>query len=170
MDKEQYIKGMLDPKSRNYDRNKGLNADSLEQALNKATAYTRTLPDKDNNIWERMPGSSDDADQYGNILKPKNSNIWQEPVLTEEDCAIYEGIHIHSSTNPMGLHSHLKGGKLGGAHGHGPSNRMGQHTHKDIPTDAANYNRGYTIDGDHIHPMNSNKPCGPHNHSNETFG
>ncbi len=101
---------------------------------------------------------------------PSPGKHWNYPPVTDEDKAIYQGLHIHTESNPLGLHTHLKGGKLGGGHTHSPQNRVGGHTHKDIDLKDAKYPRGYSIDGHHVHHHNENKPGGPHTHHPENFG
>ena len=105
-----------------------------------------------------------------NDIVPSPGKQWTYPPVSEEDKAIYNGLHIHTQTNPLGLHTHLKGGKLGGGHTHSPQNRLGGHTHKDIDVKDIKYPRGYSIDGHHVHDFNENKPGGCHGHHPENFG
>lgn len=119
--------------------------------------------------WPRVSDSAEPGDEYGHAVKPQGQP-WEYVPVTEAEKAIYNGLHIHSESNPLGLHTHLKGGKPGGAHTHSPQNRLGGHTHKDIDFKDKAYPRGYSIDGHHYHGHNENKPGGCHNHHPENFG
>lgn len=152
-------------------KNKGISYDSLIEALDKvestskdpnfercttANDYYKTQGSKNT---PKDPGTSDPSDPFAHIIKP-TSKVWEKPILTAEDEAIYYGLHIHSSTNPFGLHSHFPGGTLTGAHTHGPVNKYGVHTHKETvdpygPT---------MLDGKHVHKLGANAPCGKHVH------
>jgi hypothetical protein len=106
------------------------------------------------------PGT-DIADPYGSQIKPKGVPVWDKPPVTPEEEAIYFGVHIHSESNPLGLHSHVPNGTPSGGHTHGPSNRFGSHNHNQD---------GYgTVDGSHTHEQGVNMPCGPHVHCPENF-
>ena len=154
IDRDKY---MQDSNSRGYDKNRGFNADSLENAMTKANA--------DCDKWPRLPGSSDDIDS-----DLAQDNSWKEPVLTEEDKAIYMGLHIHNDpTNPLGLHTHVKGGKLSGGHVHSPLNRFGSHHHREIDTTKTYTNKMYSLDGNHSHEY-QNAPSGGHEHHPSNFG
>ncbi len=118
--------------------------------------------------WPRVSDSAEPGDEYGHAVKPASKH-WESPPLSEADKAIYYGYHIHSESNPLGLHTHLKGGMSGGAHTHGPQNRLGGHTHKNIDLKDKQYPGGYSIDGHHYHDYNENKPGGPHTHNPENF-
>lgn len=149
---------------------------ALNQVLKNASSavrspgfYNRMKADvegEDETKWETNPEDVSERDH----LVPADGKYWAYPPITEEDKAIYYGLHIHSASNPFGLHTHVKGGKLSGAHTHSPQNRLGGHTHKDIDVKDKKYPRGYSIDGHHYHEMNENKPGGPHGHHPENFG
>jgi len=157
---ENFIESCLDPRKRNMDRNRGLQADGFSAALKKAGAdYT----DMDEEGVRRNPGT-DIADPYGSQVKPKGVPVWDHPPLTPAEEAMYYGVHIHSESNPMGLHSHVPGGSPGGGHSHGPQNRFGSHHHKtETPL------HGISLDGSHTHD-GANHPDGTHSHCPENFG
>jgi hypothetical protein len=113
---------------------------------------------------QRQPGT-DVQDPYGSVIKPKNVPVWTKVPETEAEKSLYIGNHLHSETNPMGLHSHVIGGKLGGGHSHGPASPHGVHFHGEMPKYG-----GKTLDGRHVHPINENKPTGGHSHSPASFG
>lgn len=112
-------------------------------------------------------------EEFGNVLakikpsvkvkKTKDNPSWNNVPLTPKEESIYFGVHIHNESNPLGLHTHIIGGKLGGGHSHGPQNRFGDHTHK---IDKFLY--GTNLDGSHTHDM-SNCPAGAHDHIPENF-
>lgn len=108
------------------------------------------------------------------VMNSQNLDIyWDKAPETDEEQHLFYGYHIHSKDNPYGLHTHIKGGKLGGAHRHGPQNRLGYHTHavdiRELPDsfliapDSPIY-----LDGPHEHYMQS--PDGSHNHNPYNFG
>ena len=133
--------------------------------------YNRVKADDDDasEVWPRVSDSANPGDERGHAVIPQGKQ-WDSVPVTEKDKAIYDGLHIHTQSNPTGLHTHLKGGKLGGAHTHGPQNPLGGHTHKDIDVKDIKYPRGYSIDGHHYHGHNENKPGGCHTHHPENFG
>jgi hypothetical protein len=153
---DDFVEQCLDPSKRPLDRNRGLQADSFSEALKRSSG--------DSYMKEGVPRTpgTDIADPYGSQVKPKDVPVWTKtPVSPEEEMAYY-GLHIHDESNPLGLHSHVMGGKPSGGHSHGPQNRFGSHTHKES---------GYGIvDGSHTHEAAVNMPCGPHNHCPENFG
>jgi hypothetical protein len=121
-------------------------------------------------VWPRTSDSAEPGDELGYEVKPEGES-WDAPPVTEAEKAIYYGLHIHSQSNPTGLHTHMKGGKLGGAHTHGPANRLGGHTHKDISFKKdGRWPRGYSLDGQHMHDYKANMPAGSHVHCVENFG
>jgi len=142
------------------DRKHGFNEEALDASLKQAHGS------HDEGHWSRTLDSSDPGDPFGYSLKPQDVKVWEKTPITEEEKAIYAGLHIHTESNPLGLHSHLPGGKLGGAHTHGPSNRFGSHTHADITDDY----EIYSVDGKHTHEYGVNKPCGEHQHHPNSFG
>lgn len=89
---------------------------------------------------------------------------WNQLPSSNEEKAIYYGLHVHSQSNPYGLHTHVIGGKLGGGHTHGPNNPKGQHYHGD--SDNPHYHQ---TDGGHEHPIGHNLPCGSHEHCPSNF-
>jgi len=98
---------------------------------------------------------------------------WTKVPETESEKALFYGYHIHSKDNPYGLHTHMPGGKLGGAHKHGPQNRLGLHTHTVDTTELDSQflfsaQSPVYIDGPHEH--GSNMPDGGHNHNPQNFG
>lgn len=158
----------------------GFNPDAFDNALKKAQAlsnddifkrsatakdYEKVVDDKDG-YWDRTGDSSDPGDPFGYEIKPKNVRVWEKIPVTEEEKAIYNGLHIHTESNPFGLHSHFPGGTLNGGHTHSPSNRFGVHTHADIEDEDGLY----SVDGQHTHERGENMPCGPHKHVPENFG
>ena len=176
---------------RRLDKNKGFMADAFEKALIEANLnnqdpnfdrfamaedYKKTRGRNYNYypeggdmrspeaIWPRMPGSSDSGDPYASKIKPNNP-VWDHVPATPQEEAIYYGVHIHSQTNPLGLHTHIPGGKPGGAHLHTPGqNPFGVHHHRDVDPSQITNTTGFTLDGDHTHEPGENKPCGAHIH------
>jgi len=110
-------------------------------------------------VWPRLPGSSDTGDPYGYLVKPNANSKWTKPPMSDEDKALYYGVHIHTESNPLGLHTHNPGGPLEGGHTHGPQNRFGEHTHTGTSS----------IDGKHTHE-GKHYPDGCHEHRPEHFG
>jgi|KBSSwiStaDraftv2_1062776.scaffolds.fasta_scaffold00065_16 hypothetical protein len=119
-------------------------------------------------FWPRTSDSAEPGDEHSHIVKPQGKE-WTYVPVTEEDKAIYDGLHIHTQSNPTGMHTHLKGGKSGGAHTHSPQNPLGGHTHKDIDVKDRTNPQGFSIDGHHYHDYNENKPGGQHTHHPENF-
>lgn len=119
----------------------------------------------------------DTSDRGGlNSVITHHPNAWTKPPETEEDKAILEGWHVHTSNgehskgNPYGLHQHSKSGKLSGAHMHGPANPQGKHTHKaDIDMTTENINKPISISGAHKHE-NPFLADGGHWHVLEDYG
>ena len=140
----------------NWDRNRGLQHGSFSEALKRANADIYH-----ENDGVRRNSGTDIMDPYGSLIKPKGVPVWDHAPINEKEEAIYFGLHIHSESNPLGLHTHVIGGKLSGGHSHGPQNRFGAHSHtKD----------GYgLVDGVHTHD-GANCPDGGHNHVPENFG
>lgn len=145
-----------------WDCNRGLHHDDFSSAMKKAHADGIAPADEMEGGVRRMPGT-DIADPYGSQIKPKNVPVWNHPPLTSAEEAVYFGVHIHSESNPLGLHSHVVGGKLSGGHNHGPQNRFGAHHHK---TEKSLY--GISLDGSHVHD-GENCPAGSHNHCPDNF-
>lgn len=159
---EDYIDKCLNPNKRHIDRNRGLQADHFSQALERASGKYKMNDELGEGGVRETPGT-DIADPYGSQIKPKGVPVWDKPPMTPEEEAIYYGVHIHSESNPMGLHSHIPGGKPSGGHSHGPQNRFGAHHHKN---EKALY--GITLDGSHTHD-GDNYAGGCHNHMSENF-
>lgn len=147
-----------------WDRNRGLQHDSFSDALKRAQADYGEQPDELGEGGVRKNPGTDIADPYGSQVKPKGVPVWEKPPMSSEEEAIYFGMHIHSESNPLGLHTHVKGGKPSGGHSHGPQNRFGSHHHK---KEAPLY--GISLDGSHVHD-GENAPAGSHNHCPENFG
>jgi hypothetical protein len=153
MGKETYI-----PRRR-FGKDLGINAASLSDACDRAAHA-----DEDQSYWPRTPGSSDSGDPYGSMVKPKGVPVWSKKPSGDAEWAIYDGLHIHSESNPLGLHTHIIGGTMSGGHSHGPQNRFGLHHHK-----KEKINFGADIDGTHVHD-GANHPDGKHGHRPENFG
>lgn len=146
-----------------WDRNRGMNLSDFYDAMDAAKAS-----DDPQNIGDlyMKPNCHKNGvtreDPYGHSVKPK-SKTWDHPPATPAEEALYKGVHIHSESNPLGLHTHVPGGTLAGGHSHGPSNRFGTHHHKEIPGDMAD------TDGHHEHG-GVNYPDGSHDHHPDNFG
>lgn len=121
--------------------------------------------DDDGGQGQRQPGT-DVQDPYGSAVKPKGVPVWKKKPETEAEKSLYYGDHIHDESNPLGLHTHIPGGTLGGGHTHGPDNPHGQHYHGEGPRQYG----GRTLDGRHIHKVGVNMPCGGHEHTPQNFG
>lgn len=165
-------------------KNKGFLGDNLQKALERsgnlashkdfdsfATAqdFKKIVGNEGENtyeeeFWPRLPGSSDTGDPYGYKIKPEVNSKWTRPPSSDEEKALYYGVHIHTESNPLGLHTHNPGGKLSGGHSHGPQNRFGVHHHKD-----EEILHGISLDGKHIHE-GKHYPDGKHEHCPENFG
>jgi hypothetical protein len=162
--REDYIESCLDPGKRNLDRNRGFQSDIFSDVLEKAGAdYDGGMCDELGEGGVRRTPGTDIADPYGSQVKPKGVPVWDRPPVTPEEEAIYYGNHIHSESNPLGLHSHVPGGTPGGGHGHGPQNRFGSHHHQ-----SGEPLYGISLDGSHVHD-GANFPDGSHNHCPENF-
>ena len=150
-----------------WDKNRGLQHSSFSEVLKRTNADLCPSPCSEE-LGEggvRRWLGTDIMDPYGSQVKPKNVPVWNHPPMTPAEEAIYWGVHIHSESNPTGLHTHVKGGKLGGGHSHGPQNRFGSHHHRtDVPKRG-----GISVDGSHVHD-GENCPAGQHNHVPENFG
>jgi hypothetical protein len=141
-----------------WDRNRGLQHSTFAESLKRANAdddYDEGVP--------KTPGT-DIADPYGTSVKPKGVPVWDTAPITPQEEEIYYGTHIHSESNPLGLHTHVKSGKLAGGHSHGPQNRFGSHYHGDKDP-----KYGVSLDGSHVHSHGVNMPCGKHTHCPENF-
>lgn len=150
-----------------WDKNRGLQANSFAEAMQKAglaKGEERVITDPVKHAGVPQTPGTDIADPYGSAIKPKNVPVWDHHPANEAEEAIYLGTHIHSESNPLGLHSHVIGGSLSGAHSHGPQNRFGGHHHK---KDAGSMSM---IDGSHVHEAGRNHPDGEHEHCPENFG
>lgn len=147
------------------DRNRGIQNESFSEAMRRAHADVGCVPSDElgEGGVRRNPGT-DIADPYGSIVKPKNIPVWNHAPMTPEEEALYYGMHIHSESNPLGLHTHIKGGKARGGHSHGPQNRFGSHHHK-----KEKLINGISVDGSHVHD-GENHPAGGHCHCPENFG
>lgn len=143
---------------RKFDKDRGININDFSSAMNRASSS-----DKVGEYWPRTPGSSDPGDPYGSLIKPKGNPVWSKKPSGDAEWAIYDGLHLHSESNPLGLHSHMPGGEMTGGHSHGPQNRFGLHHHK-----RGNINFGADIDGVHTHE-GANHPDGKHGHRPDNF-
>lgn len=143
-------------------RNRGLQADAFSDAMKKA-GVAKANGDESKGI-PKTPGT-DIADPYGLSMKPKGVPVWDHCPVDDKEEAIYYGKHIHAESNPLGLHSHIIGGKLTGGHSHGPQNRTGAHHHKKDAIEMS-----ISIDGSHVHDVGCNHPDGWHEHCPENFG
>jgi len=152
------------------DKDKGFRHDAFEEALERAdedvrdpffddyanaSEYVEANGKEDK--WPRTPGSSDSGGPYDGLIKPKDVPVWTSPPSSDAEKALYYGAHIHSESNPIGLHTHVPGGALSGGHSHGPQNRLGVHSHTESKT----------LDGKHVHK--SNHSDGKHDHCPENF-
>ena len=142
-----------------------LDEDSTEQSVTISSNYNydQVLKNTD---------SSDPGDMHGDGIKP-DTKYWTKIPITEEEKAIYYGLHFHSLDNKFGLHTHIPGGELSGGHTHGPQNRMGAHHHRDVNLDPDPKIQDppmIPIDGYHVHHTGQNMPSGPHNHVPGNFG
>lgn len=142
--------------NRGLDKERGMQIDAFYDALKRSHAG-------DDHGVRETPGT-DIADPYGSQIKPKNVPVWDHVPVTPEEEAKYFGVHIHSESNPLGLHSHVLGGTPAGGHSHSPQNRFGVHHHmKIVPL------YGINLDGSHVHD-GENCPAGGHEHCPENFG
>lgn len=121
--------------------------------------------DDDGGQGQRQMGT-DVQDPYGSEVKPQGVPVWKKVPETPAEKSLYYGDHIHDESNPLGLHTHVPGGAMGGGHTHGPDNPHGQHFHGE---NIKQYG-GKTLDGRHIHEVGKNMPCGGHEHMPENFG
>ena len=147
------------------ERNRGLQANTFSDAMQKAAGVNPVIIDKLKHGGVPETPGTDIADPYGSLLKPRNVPVWDHHPATEEEENIYSGTHIHSESNPLGLHSHVIGGKITGGHSHGPQNRFGAHHHKKEAIEMS-----VSIDGSHVHEAGRNHPDGDHEHCHENFG
>lgn len=147
-----------------WDRNRGLQHGDFGEALKRARAGYGDLSDELGEGGVRKTPGTDIADPWGSQVKPKNVPTWDKAPITPKEEAVYYGFHMHSESNPLGLHSHVMGGKASGGHSHGPQNRFGSHHHK---TEKPLY--GISLDGSHVHD-GENAPAGRHCHCPENFG
>lgn len=146
-----------------WDKNRGLNKDAFGDALEKAAAGHGVDMSKLYDTPHHFKNGTPVEDPYSHLLKPKGVPVWNHPPATPAEEALYYGVHIHSESNPLGLHTHVPGGGSGGAHSHSPSNRFGTHHHKTNPGDMTD------VDGHHEHG-GVNYPDGKHDHHPENFG
>lgn len=157
-----------DISERNLDRNRGMQHGTFADALQRA-GVSASEKDKvsvnppDSDVWPRTMDSSDQGDPYGSQVKPKGVPVWTRPPATPDEEALYYGVHLHSESNPLGLHTHVPGGGATGGHSHGPQNRMGAHHHRGDSPDMAMLDGGHTHEG-------KNFPDGGHDHCPENFG
>lgn len=154
---------------KNLDRNRGLQSEAFAEALKRAGLargsegeHVSVNPPA-SDLWPREGGSSDTGDPYGYQMKPKGVPVWKHPPVSPQEEALYYGVHLHSESNPLGLHTHVKGGKAGGGHSHGPQNRFGCHHHRGDQPEIT------MLDGKHTHD-GKNYPDGCHEHMPENFG
>ena len=150
-----------------WDKNRGIQPDTFCDALTRAKGVG--IPEdlgegSRDSMWIGKTPGTDIVDPYASQLKPKGVPVWDHIPADEEEEGIYYGVHMHSESNPLGLHSHVVNGTLSGGHSHGPQNRFGAHHHKkDTPL------YGVSIDGSHVHE-GENHPGGGHVHVPENFG
>lgn len=136
----------------------------IKRSLSKHLPSNEGL-DNDGGQGQRQLGT-DVQDPYGSAVKPKGVPTWTKVPETDSEKSLYYGDHIHDQSNPLGLHTHVPGGSMGGGHTHGPDNPHGQHFHgEEIPQYG-----GRTLDGRHIHEVGKNMPCGSHEHMPGNFG
>lgn len=150
---------------KSWDRNRGLQSDAFSDALKKAAGSNPVIVQSPKHGGVPETPGTDIADPYGSILKPKNVPVWDHHPATPAEEAIYMGTHIHAESNPLGLHSHVIGGKISGGHSHGPQNRFGGHHHRSGAIEMS-----ISIDGSHVHEAGTNHPDGEHTHVPENFG
>jgi hypothetical protein len=148
-------------------RRKGFSADDVSDAADRAHVDASSIKYKHTNPWPRTPGGSDSGDPYDSKLKPKGVPVWDHAPATPAEEDLYFGVHIHSESNALGLHTHIPGGTLAGGHSHGPQNRFGVHHHQDPADNPERY--AETLDGRHTHE-GANHPDGRHDHLPENFG
>ena len=141
-----------------YDKFRGFQLDHLGDAMTRASKEMDELYVRPSYNKDGIPLD----DPYGSAVKPENK-VWSKPPSTPEEEGVYYGIHIHSESNPLGLHSHFPGGPLGGGHTHGPNNRYGTHHHRE------QFDNMITLDGSHEHG-GVHYPDGKHEHSPKNFG
>jgi hypothetical protein len=158
----------MDFEGRRLDRHRGLQKDHFSEALERASvasdAERVSVNPPKMDLWPRNPDSSDDGDPRSAQEKPVEVGVWDSPPATREEEAQYYGVHLHTESNPLGLHSHLKsGGEIGGGHSHGPQNRFGVHHHRSEIKDMVQ------LDGPHTHEGCS-FPDGGHAHMPSNFG
>jgi hypothetical protein len=146
------------------EENRGLNKDMFGDAMDRAGASED--PQEMDKLYVQ-PGYHKNGtpkdDPYGAGKKPAGVPVWDHAPATPAEEALYYGTHIHSESNPLGLHSHVPGGTQGGGHNHGPQNRFGAHHHKSAPGGMVQ------LDGEHEHG-GVNYPDGKHDHAPENFG
>ena len=161
------------PFQRKLDKDHGLNLGSFVDALDRAGIAKAGAGPK---------VGSDDVSKLGGIPSNKNpmddqrqpvdpeARQWSRAPVTEDEKALYWGVHMHTESNPLGLHTHIPGGKAAGGHGHGPQNRLGVHQHKmDMPKEPfGKPGVMLQLDGNHDHQYNH--PDGGHDHLPENFG
>lgn len=163
------------PFKRNLEKDHGLNLGSFVDALDRAGVA-------------KAGGSagpkvgSDDVKKLGIIPSNKQpmtderqpvdpeARQWTRPPVTEDEKALYLGVHLHTESNPLGLHTHVPGGTVLGGHTHGPQNRLGVHQHKaELPKEPFG-KPGIMAQLDGPHDHQNNHPDGGHDHLPENFG
>ena len=157
-----------DKYKRNLDRDRGIQPETFSELLTRAGHGEKeqvSVNPPDSDVWPRRPGSDDRGDPYGSQIKPKGVPVWTHKPVTPAEEALYYGDHIHSESNPLGLHTHVPGGSLSGGHSHSPQNIFGVHHHKDDST----YTGPVSLDGTHTHE-GKNYPDGSHDHEPDNFG
>ena len=146
-------------------KRRGISIDDLSSAAERA--YVEGKSNKYGNFWPRTPGGSDSGDPYDSQIKPKDVPVWDHAPATPAEEDLYYGVHLHSESNPLGLHTHVPGGSMAGGHTHGPQNRFGVHHHQSVADNPEQY--AETVDGKHTHEGN-NFPDGNHDHLPINFG
>jgi hypothetical protein len=150
---------------RHRSKQRGITLNDLSDAAERA--FTEGKYGCYKNVWPRTPGGSDSGDPYDSQMKPKDVPVWDHVPATPAEEELYYGAHIHSESNPLGLHTHVPGGTLAGGHTHGPQNRFGVHHHQGSEDNPESY--AETLDGKHLHE-GANFPDGNHEHLPENFG
>jgi len=108
------------------------------------------MSDKSFDILKEALESAADAMKKIEVPEDATASI----ILLLEEAGITPGDHVHSESNPLGLHSHAAGRPLDGSHIHTPQNPMGEHFHGPLA--------GMRLaHGAHLHIVGS---MGPHFH------
>lgn len=159
----------MNPKTKMWGEEQYLKrADALEAALDRANDLgqdeefiTQTVGNhtKFHNIHLK------EGQTYKSTHGPR---AWNKVPETESEKALYYGFHVHTHSNPYGLHTHVPGGQPAGGHFHSPGNKTGKHRH-DIDIKEKGTYGPLSLSGDHVH-KECNMPDGKHEHHPEHFG